>query len=150
MVLLPDCNQSSKVQPDNRPADEAAIRTADSAWSVATGSKNMKDFLGYMADDGIIQAPNAPLAKGKDSVQKLMAGFFSVPGFFVKWTASKAEAAASGDLGYSMGAYHLTFNDDKGKMITDNGKYTTIWKKQADGSWKVAVDMFNSDLPAQP
>jgi ketosteroid isomerase-like protein len=25
-----------------------------------------------------------------------------------------------------------------------------VWKKQADGSWKVLCDMFNSDLPATP
>jgi ketosteroid isomerase-like protein len=37
-------------------------------------------------------------------------------------------------------------------MIMDDGKYSTVWKKQADGSWKLAVDMFNSNtpLPAPP
>jgi hypothetical protein len=32
-------------------------------------------------------------------------------------------------------------------MLLDKGKYLTVWKKQADGSWKVLFDMFNSDLP---
>jgi ketosteroid isomerase-like protein len=34
--------------------------------------------------------------------------------------------------------------------MVDKGKYVEIWKKQPDGSWKCAVDMFNSDLPAAP
>ena len=38
--------------------------------------------------------------------------------------------------------------DASGKTIKDHGKFVEIWKKQADGSWKCAVDMFNSDLPA--
>jgi hypothetical protein len=29
----------------------------------------------------------------------------------------------------------------------ERGKYLTIWHKQADGTWKVVRDMFNSDLP---
>ena len=29
----------------------------------------------------------------------------------------------------------------------DDGKYIEIWKRQADGSWKIAYDIFNSDLP---
>ena len=105
--------------------------------------------MNYVDEDGIIGAPNAPVAKGKDAVQKLMSSFFSIPGFTVKWQASKVEVSTSGDMGYSMGAYELSVNDAQGKPITDHGKYTTIWKKQTDGSWKVAVDMFNSDLPAQ-
>jgi ketosteroid isomerase-like protein len=31
--------------------------------------------------------------------------------------------------------------------VEDRGKYLEIWKRQADGSWKVALDIFNSDLP---
>ena len=41
-------------------------------------------------------------------------------------------------------------NDAKGKPIRDTGKILEIWKKQADGSWKCAVDTWNSDLPAAP
>jgi ketosteroid isomerase-like protein len=149
-ILSLQCKHFEKVATGDTASDEAAIRKADSAWSVATGSKQINDFMSYMAEDGIIEAPNAPVAKGKDDVQKLMSSFFSIPGFSVKWQATKVEAAGSGDMGYSIGAYELNVNDAQGKPMTDHGKYTTIWKKQADGNWKVTVDMFNSDLPAQP
>jgi len=33
-----------------------------------------------------------------------------------------------------------------GTPMTDHGKYATIWRKQTDGSWKVVVDIFNSDV----
>ena len=32
--------------------------------------------------------------------------------------------------------------------MPDEGSYLEIWKRQADGSWRVAMDVFNSDLPA--
>jgi ketosteroid isomerase-like protein len=30
-----------------------------------------------------------------------------------------------------------------GQPTTETGKYVTVWKKQKDGSWKVALDMGN-------
>ena len=34
--------------------------------------------------------------------------------------------------------------------VADRGKFVEVWKKQADGKWKVVADIFNSDLPAAP
>lgn len=39
-------------------------------------------------------------------------------------------------------------NDAKGQPMQDYGKGTRLWRKQPDGSWKIIVDMFNTDLPA--
>lgn len=72
-------------------------------------------------------------------------------GTVLTWTPVHAEMAASGDLGYTYGNYVFTHKDKAGKLITDYGKYTSIWKKQKDGSWKVVVDMGNSSpVPKQP
>jgi ketosteroid isomerase-like protein len=36
-----------------------------------------------------------------------------------------------------------------GSPMKDSGKYMTVWRKQADGSWKVVADMFNTNMPMQ-
>lgn len=54
--------------------------------------------------------------------------------------------ARSGDLGYTSGLYELKLKGTAGAAV-DNGKYLTIWKKEADGSWEVLFDTFNSDRP---
>jgi ketosteroid isomerase-like protein len=41
----------------------------------------------------------------------------------------------------------LVTNDKDRKPLTDKGKYTTVFRKQADGSWKGVSDTVNSDLP---
>jgi ketosteroid isomerase-like protein len=43
----------------------------------------------------------------------------------------------------------MTFSDRSGKTVSDKGKYVTVWKKQKDSSWKVLLDIFNSDLPPE-
>ena len=54
--------------------------------------------------------------------------------------------ASSGELGYTSGTYDFSIKDASGKTISDKGKYLTVWKKEADGAWKVLFDTYNSDL----
>jgi ketosteroid isomerase-like protein len=35
-----------------------------------------------------------------------------------------------------------------GKSVVEHGKYTSIWKKQKDGGWKVVLDMGNASPDA--
>jgi mannose-6-phosphate isomerase-like protein (cupin superfamily) len=66
---------------------------------------------------------------------------FAAPGFSLQWTATKAEISGSGDVGYTAGTYQIG---------PEKGKYITVWKKQADGSWKVTEDIFNGDAAPAP
>jgi ketosteroid isomerase-like protein len=123
---------------DTRAADEAAIRAADAAWSQA--AKSADGMLPFYADDATILAPNAPMASDGDSRRKAITALFAMPGAALSWQATKVEVARSGDIGYSLGTYEMTMNDASGTPVSDRGKYTTIWRKQADGTWKVVVD----------
>lgn len=147
-ILASSCKQQPA--PDTRAADEAAIRDADVAWSKVAEAKQMDEYFSYFLDDAVVLAPNEPILADKEAIRKSLGDLFAMPGFAVKWKPTKVEAARSGDFGYSIGTYELSMNDPKGKPVTDRGKYATVWKKQADGSWKAAVDMFNSDLPVTP
>jgi ketosteroid isomerase-like protein len=68
----------------------------------------------------------------------------------IEWHANKVGVSRSSDLGYTSGTTGMTFKDASGKTVVYKGKYLTVWKKQANGEWKVLYDMFNSDLPATP
>ena len=126
---------------------ERAIRSADVAWSKAAEAKDLERVLAVFADGASELAPNTPISTGKEAIRKAWASYFATPGFAISWQPTKVEAAAGGDLGYSMGTYTLTVHDASARPVTDRGKYVTVWKKQADGSWKVVADIFNSDLP---
>jgi ketosteroid isomerase-like protein len=39
-------------------------------------------------------------------------------------------------------------NDAAGNPVTVRGKWVGVWKKQADGQWKLVADIGNSDGPA--
>jgi ketosteroid isomerase-like protein len=63
--------------------------------------------------------------------------------YTLNWSPQYAEVSSSGELGYTWGTYTLTIVDEYGEEQKSYGKYLNIWKKQKDGSWKVAVDMGN-------
>ena len=49
-----------------------------------------------------------------------------------------------------MGVYQITAKNPKAQVSGGSltgGKLVEVWKKQADGKWKVVSDIFNSDLP---
>ena len=94
-------------------------------------------------------APNAPAASGPAAVRSLFTVFFAIPDVKIGWTPDRIDIAQSGELGYSSGRYSMDFTGPGGKPVHDKGKYLTVWKKQADGSWKVLLDAFNSDLAPQ-
>jgi ketosteroid isomerase-like protein len=59
------------------------------------------------------------------------------------------EVSRSGDLGYTRGTYMLTATDPASKKaVTEKGRFVTIFRKQADGSWKAVQDINNADAPA--
>ncbi len=72
------------------------------------------------------------------------------PSFSATWQPTKIEVARSGDIGYAIGNSEGTSIDFAGNHVPVKGKYIEIWKKQPDGSWMIAADMFSSDLPAEP
>ena len=130
---------------DTRPADEAAIRAASQEWSNAASSRDLEKAVSFYADDATYNPPGAPLASGKDAIRKVWTNIVAIPGGNLSWTSAKVEVARSGDLAYDTGAYTLTKNDASGKQVTTKGKYVVVWKKQADGKWKVIEDIDNPD-----
>ena len=62
----------------------------------------------------------------------------------------KVEIARSGEPGFAIGNFVGNNVDSEGNLVPVKGKYVEIWKKQADGGWKVAVDMFSTDALSGP
>jgi ketosteroid isomerase-like protein len=125
-----------------------AVRAADQEWMKVFAAKNLEKSVAFCDESGAVLSSNAPAANGRDAIAKLFSGFFQLANLKISWLPNRADVAKSGELGYTSGAYEMTFNDPTGKTISDKGKYVTVWKKQTDGSWKVLLDIFNTDLPA--
>ncbi len=74
-----------------------------------------------------------------------MAKDFKDPGFQLTWEPIKAEFVGNAPVGYTIGRYEVKFTGDDGELHTSHGSYMTTWRKQRDGSWKLAADIGSPD-----
>ena len=127
---------------------EQALRDLDAKWSAAAGAKDVDKTVSYYAADAIVMPPNASRAMTKETIRSAWKEMLTSPGAAITWKATKVEVAKAGDLAYVSGTYEQLMTDASGNQAKDRGKYVEIFKKQTDGTWKVIVDIWNSDLPA--
>jgi len=132
-----------------RPA-ERILRDLDAQWSKAAAAKDLEQTVAFYSDDAIVLPPNATSAATKETVRNLWKDLLAAPGLVISWRPSKVKLGHNGAMAWVSGAYELTMNDVGGKPINDRGKYLEVWEKQADGNWKCAADMWNSDLAVSP
>lgn len=54
-----------------------------------------------------------------------------------------------GGFAYELGRYGLWLRDDDGAIVVDRGTYLLVHERQADESWRWAVEMFNPEPPPE-
>jgi uncharacterized protein (TIGR02246 family) len=130
-------------------ADQAGIRSADSAFVAAANAGDADKIAEVYAEDGSVLAPNLPPQKGRDAVRSFWGGFLDA--YTVRFELASDTIEGRGDLAYNQGRYRFTaVPKAKGVPgIADEGKFLEILKKQPDGSWKYVVDMYSSNLALQ-
>lgn len=132
---------------EDHSSEVAAIMKADSAWDRASEAKSVEGWLSYYTDDALMMPPGENLCKDKASREASVKNMFAIPGMSNRFQSTKVEVSRIGDLGYATGVYQWTSKDAKGKEYHETGKYCETWKKQADGTWKCIVDIWNADAP---
>ena len=126
-------------------ADAKTIQSRSELWSKAGTVKDSASFVAFYADDATVMLPNEPVIRGIDAIKAVFTPMMQDPNFSLSFTTDKVEV--SGILAYTQGSVSLQRTGRDAKPLKDTGKYLTVWKKQADGSWKAIEDIFNSDLP---
>ena len=125
------------------------LRQLEGEFMKATAEHGSQGYLSYYADDAVEVPNGTPILQAKANIAKTM-GFLDDKNNHLTWVPVGADISASGDLGYTYGTYEFRSKDKDGKPVVDQGKYTSIWKKQKDGKWKVVLDMGNASSQPAP
>jgi ketosteroid isomerase-like protein len=140
LLLLLLLAASSFAKKGKSPTGENLLLQLEANFAADVAKHGHDAFLTYFAEDGVEIVDGGGI-NDKDAMRKQPPW---PEGTTLTWTPVHAEMAASGDLGYTYGNYVYTDKNKEGKLVASYGKYTSIWKKQKDGQWKVVVDMGNS------
>ncbi len=125
----------SEVSPD-------VLMEADRAFERATTEQGVDGWVSHFADDGVVY-PKQGVVEGVEAIREMMTPVFADDGPGLTWRPTRADVAASGDLGYTIGRWESGSED--GESAVTRGNYVTIWRKEPDGRWKVVVDIGNDD-----
>src|SRR5262245_44880949 len=125
-------------------AERKALIQAEADFEAARAEKGLEGWLSFFAEDSAGFPSSGPITFTKTAMRERLRQTWN-PDVTLKWQPVKADVAASGDLGYTVGTWQLTGKNSKGDPLSMKGKYMTVWKKQANGEWKVVADMGNAD-----
>jgi ketosteroid isomerase-like protein len=95
-------------------------------------------FADWFAEDGVALGNGQLPAVGLVAIVK--SANWSPQAYQLTWTPTDARMGPSGDVGYTWGHFEGRSKDAAGNPVTTTGRYITIWRKQADGKWKVVLD----------
>jgi ketosteroid isomerase-like protein len=98
-------------------------------------------FASFFADDGVTLANGKAPIIGRTAIAA--EATWKPEQYQLSWTPEGGSMGPSGTEGYTWGHYEGRAQDARGNPVITQGRYITLWKKEADGTWKVALDASN-------
>jgi ketosteroid isomerase-like protein len=118
----------------------------DAEWAeAASQGKDIDLILSYWTDDAIVMPQGFPSVVGKEEVRRYVENSLQIPGFKISWTSSDAAFSPDGNLAYMFSQNEVAIDDENGNPLTSKGRAVTIWRREADGEWRCAVDIWNAE-----
>lgn len=135
---------------DARPTDGdlQAINRLQSQVDSAVIAGDTERYVTFLADDAVLMPPNAPPVVGKEAIRFWNAAM-SKQMKIEAYTSSDDEVVLAGDWAFRRATVDWTIRSTAtGQPVRDAGKYIIVYARQADGSWKVARDIWSSNTLA--
>jgi ketosteroid isomerase-like protein len=127
---------------------EEAIRRANNEWVASVNAGDIEDLIRRVDDDVAFIPPGVAAVVGRDAFAEFGRGMFSA--MDVRVGLSDATILASNDQGCLRGTATIAMTPGEGgKTIEDVITYVHVFKLQPNGAWKMAVNIWNSDVPAE-
>lgn len=130
------------------PGYDASIQPlldADRRFAAETKTGGGKAFLSWFADDAVTLSNGKPVVQGKAALGRDFT--WDTKDYQLIWSPDGARIGPSNDSGVTWGSYQGHSHDHQGNPIVTSGRYITVWKKDAQGKWRVALDASNEAPP---
>lgn len=126
------------------PRDREAVMAFYGPWTEHMLAGDFEALAQMYTDDAVVMAPNHETVRGRDGVIAFMRSYPRVTR--ARFHADEIDGA--GDIAYVCGRYEITMEPEGGEPIEDRGKFIEVRRRGPDGEWRLARDIFNSDLDA--
>jgi ketosteroid isomerase-like protein len=124
--------------------DVAALNRLQSQVDSAIIARDTERYLTFLTEDAVLMPPNGPAVSGKEAIRswnQAMSRQFQIRDY----ASHDNELVIAGKWAFRRASVDWTLVPaEGGRPIRDRGKYIILYRRQADGSWRVARDIWNS------
>ncbi len=108
---------------------------------------NTEKNLSLYTTDAISMPSYEPMLEGIEAIRKSNEEMMKSGMKITSFEPVIVKVMVSGNMITEIGTYKLSMTmPGMDKPMEDHGKYITIWEKQKDGSLKVKIDTWNTDV----
>jgi ketosteroid isomerase-like protein len=126
-------------------SERTRLLRRDAEWAaLASEGRDVEAILSYWTDDAVVLPPGLPAVIGKTALREYIQGSLQIPGFNITWSSTEVAFSPDGNLAYMLSDNSVTMNGADGKPAATAGRAVTVWRREPDGLWRCAVDIWNA------
>jgi len=117
---------------------EMTLLELEGKFAKAVAEGGGRAFAEWFADDAVTLSNGKPAVVGRGAIAR--DANWSPKEYSLTWTPQGAQMSPGNDMGFTWGHYEGKSMGLDGKPVVVTGRYITVWKKNAAGVWRVAMD----------
>jgi uncharacterized protein (TIGR02246 family) len=150
-ISVAACNSRNEEPKVDTAAIAAALKASEQEMAAALRARDAGAWASHYAADATMMTPFEAAVSGQDRIKADFARILADPNFSLAFESDSTQVAASGDMAYTRGRFTATQTDPGTKRkVGMSGNYATIFRKQADNSWKAVEDIASPGAGAPP
>ena len=127
-------------------AEARVVEEIDRRWIAAFNAGDVDTVVSLYTDDVVVMPPSEPSLHGREAVRQWLEAFFE--NHTARQSLINDEVVVIGDWAWMRGHFTLVIERrDAPGEVRHEGKHLVIWRRQEDGSWMAARDIWNLDAP---
>jgi uncharacterized protein (TIGR02246 family) len=154
LLCLAACAQPAKApEAAEAPVDLAALKTSiqarENEWSAAFLARDAAGIANLYSDDAVqLQSLASDDHKGRDGITKAAQAQFDTLSTVATREDITEEIIPAGAYLVEIGHYAFTGTSKANKPVSAGGRYLVMWRKDADGAWRILRDI-GSEAPTR-
>ena len=146
VLILAACSTSSSSDvPRSDSVNVAQLREsvmqADRDFNSEFAKRRVEGWVSWFDTAGVQVAPSGDTPRGHEQIRAHMTKNFGDSARILDWRPVMAEVSNDGSMAHTVGTWDFYVRGKDSAASAGSGHYLTVWRRQADGSWKVLADI---------
>ena len=121
-----------------------SVMQADRDFNTDFAKRRTEGWVSWFDTAGVQVTPEGDVPRGHDAIRAYMTKAFPDTTQILAWRPETAEVSADGTMAYTIGTWDFHMRGKDSAASAAGGHYLTVWRRQADNSWKVIADIGNT------